>query len=406
MIIGVLAVAPNFVSIAKAASLTQSQIDAIISLLQSFGTNQATTNNVQTALGGGAGDGASTSVWCHDFNKNLRYGDNNSEVGNLKTALIKDGIMPYMAVTYEFDEETVSYIVAFQKKYKDEILTPLGLKYGTGFVGKTTRVKLNELYGCVTPTKCTMKWWFDSITTVCSRKQFCGAYIYYGLQTFDTQTDCQAHLPSLNTYTLTVTKSGTGSGTVTSNPAGINCGTTCSTSYTSGTSVTLTASPASGSTFAGWSGACSGTGACTISMTQARNVIATFNIAAETTSACGPYPDQTVKGSTSGSSVWGSNPYTDDSDFNKAAIHAGLISVGQTATIRKTSAGYLYNFVGSTSNGVTTSGWTSGWCGVTLSIVSTPTSLENSHLEQMASILEAIQITINQIRTIIEKLKQ
>jgi hypothetical protein len=55
-------------------------------------------------------------------------------------------------------------------------------------------------------------------------------------------------------YTLTVTKTGTGSGTVTSSPAGVNCGTDCSELYNSGTSVTLTATPASGSTFGGWSG--------------------------------------------------------------------------------------------------------------------------------------------------------
>ena len=41
--------------------------------------------------------------------------------------------------------------------------------------------------------------------------------------------------------TLTVGKSGTGSGTVTSSPAGINCGSDCSEAYASGTSVTLTA---------------------------------------------------------------------------------------------------------------------------------------------------------------------
>jgi len=46
-----------------------------------------------------------------------------------------------------------------------------------------------------------------------------------------------------NTYTLTVNKSGNGSGTVTSNPAGINCGTACSANFTSGASVTLTATP-------------------------------------------------------------------------------------------------------------------------------------------------------------------
>jgi hypothetical protein len=64
---------------------------------------------------------------------------------------------------------------------------------------------------------------------------------------------------------------------VTSSPAGISCGSDCSESYTSGTSVTLTAAAAGGSTFAGWSGACSGTGTCVLSMTAARSVTATFN---------------------------------------------------------------------------------------------------------------------------------
>lgn len=77
--------------------------------------------------------------------------------------------------------------------------------------------------------------------------------------------------------TLTVTKAGTGSGTVTSTPPGITCGTDCTESYAYGTSVTLTATPATGSTFAGWSGACTGTSpTCTVSMTQARSVTAVF----------------------------------------------------------------------------------------------------------------------------------
>lgn len=81
-------------------------------------------------------------------------------------------------------------------------------------------------------------------------------------------------------YTLTVNKSGTGTGTVTSSPAGINCGSDCTEGYVSGTSVTLTATAATGSTFAGWSGACSGTNpTCTVSMTAARTVTATFNAA-------------------------------------------------------------------------------------------------------------------------------
>jgi photosystem II stability/assembly factor-like uncharacterized protein len=75
-------------------------------------------------------------------------------------------------------------------------------------------------------------------------------------------------------YTLTVSKTGTGSGTVTA--TGIICGSDCSESYTSGTSVTLTAAPGGGSTFMGWAGDCSGTGTCTVNMTQARNITAQF----------------------------------------------------------------------------------------------------------------------------------
>ena len=80
------------------------------------------------------------------------------------------------------------------------------------------------------------------------------------------------------THTLTVMKTRTGSGTVTSSPAGISCGTTCSSAYSQGTSVTLSATAATGSTFAGWSGACSGTGACVLSITQNLSVTATFDL--------------------------------------------------------------------------------------------------------------------------------
>lgn len=87
---------------------------------------------------------------------------------------------------------------------------------------------------------------------------------------------------------------------------------------------------------------------------------------------CGPYSDQVVTGSVSGGSVWGSNPYTDDSDFNKAAVHAGLITAGQTATIRKTSWGSLTRFPSTTKNGITTSNWSSSWCGVYITLASDP----------------------------------
>jgi len=79
-------------------------------------------------------------------------------------------------------------------------------------------------------------------------------------------------------FALTLVKAGTGSGTVTSSPSGINCGSTCSANYNNGTSVTLTATASSGSTFAGWSGACTGTGSCSVTMDAAKSVTATFNV--------------------------------------------------------------------------------------------------------------------------------
>ena len=83
--------------------------------------------------------------------------------------------------------------------------------------------------------------------------------------------------------TLTVSKAGTGTGTVTSSPSGISCGGTCSHGFSYGTSVTLTATPATGSSFTGWSGGgCSGTGTCTVTTNAATAVTATFSLLPET----------------------------------------------------------------------------------------------------------------------------
>ena len=68
-----------------------------------------------------------------------------------------------------------------------------------------------------------------------------------------------------------------GSGSVTSSPSGIDCGATCTRSYLDYHAVTLTATAAKGSTFSGWTGACSGTGTCTLAMSEARAVTATFS---------------------------------------------------------------------------------------------------------------------------------
>jgi phospholipase C len=76
---------------------------------------------------------------------------------------------------------------------------------------------------------------------------------------------------------LTVTSTGPGSGTITSSPAGINCPTTCSAKFAAGTQVTLTATPGTSFEFSGWSGACSGPGACTVSVNSATTATANFS---------------------------------------------------------------------------------------------------------------------------------
>jgi hypothetical protein len=79
------------------------------------------------------------------------------------------------------------------------------------------------------------------------------------------------------TTTLSVVRAGSGSGTVTSDPGGIACGSTCSAVFPIGGLVTLTAQAAGGSLFTGWSGGgCSGTGTCVVTLDAATSVTAEF----------------------------------------------------------------------------------------------------------------------------------
>ncbi len=100
----------------------------------------------------------------------------------------------------------------------------------------------------------------------------------------------RAHVRLLGPYLLTVSRAGTGSGQVSSSPAGISCGENCQASFEAGTALILTATAATYSVFAGWTGDCSGSGSCQVTMDQARSVTATFaaNVAphASFTAAC------------------------------------------------------------------------------------------------------------------------
>ncbi len=77
-------------------------------------------------------------------------------------------------------------------------------------------------------------------------------------------------------FTLSLSKSGSGFGVVASIPSGINCGGDCAEDYIQNTQVTLTATPDLGSVFTGWSGGCSGTGVCQVTMSAAQSVTAAF----------------------------------------------------------------------------------------------------------------------------------
>lgn len=96
-------------------------------LLEVFGTASATGNQLT---------------------KNLQFGDKGTEVTLLQVWLAKDpSVYPEGKVTAYFGALTKQAVIKFQEKYKSEVLTPGGLKAGTGFVGAATRAKLNALYG-------------------------------------------------------------------------------------------------------------------------------------------------------------------------------------------------------------------------------------------------------------------
>ncbi len=98
-------------------------------------------------------------------------------------------------------------------------------------------------------------------------------------QLYRLELDVSGALPP-EQHSLTVERLGSGSGTVTSDPAGIQCGSDCSQSYDEGATVTLTATPASGSEFAGWSGS----SACpSVTMNGDRTCRATFQLTSSPT---------------------------------------------------------------------------------------------------------------------------
>lgn len=90
---------------------------------------------------------AQAAEWCYDFKLALKLGSRGYEAGALQAALQKEGLL-FGRLDAVFGLRTKYALMAFQEKYKEEILTPARLKNATAFVGQATRAKLNKLYGC------------------------------------------------------------------------------------------------------------------------------------------------------------------------------------------------------------------------------------------------------------------
>ena len=90
------------------------------------------------------------SVFCYTFLSNLRMGDRGVNVENLTIALVREGLLAERSSNFSstFDDVLAKAVIAFQEKYSLEILASHGITHGTGFVGASTRTKLNALYGC------------------------------------------------------------------------------------------------------------------------------------------------------------------------------------------------------------------------------------------------------------------
>lgn len=80
------------------------------------------------------------------FARNLTVGSRGDDVTSLQQILSGEGVYPEALVTGYFGQKTKAAVVRFQEKYVSEILAPVGLIKGTGFVGSGSRAKLNVLY--------------------------------------------------------------------------------------------------------------------------------------------------------------------------------------------------------------------------------------------------------------------
>ena len=171
-----------------------------------------------------------------------------------------------------------------------------------------------------------------------------------------TAGDCeQALVP----HTLTVGRAGPGTGSINSSPAGIACGVDCTETYDSGTSVTLTTAAASGSSFTGWSGACTGSASCVVTMDAAKSVTATFALVMRSLS---------VAKTGSGTGTVSGTGIDCGADCAESYVDGTSVALSATPATGSTFAGWSGACTGT------------GTCSVTMNAAATVTALFNAVL--------------------------
>ena len=166
----------GFSGIAKASCIDENfsqrtnaeQMQCLMSVIADL-THQIAV--MQAAQQGTTPTGTTAANWCHTFTHNLGFRNSGTDdIWNLHTALSKEGFSSGADSINIYGEGTAAEVVQFQEKYASDVLTPLGLTHGSGFVGTTTRTKLNKLYGCSATTACTPNWqctgWTDCINGI------------------------------------------------------------------------------------------------------------------------------------------------------------------------------------------------------------------------------------------------
>jgi alpha-tubulin suppressor-like RCC1 family protein len=211
----------------------------------------------------------STKCWGQNDRGQLGDGTNSSK----PTPVAVSGLAPFAAVT--------------AGAWHTCALLPDGAVrcWGWNFAGQLGNGTITDFSTPVAVTGSGPVTWTSSATAVATIDEATGLATAHDLgSTTITATATGASgstvLTVMNRFTLSVVREGAGNGSVSSSPAGITCGPDCSEAYPSGTVVTLTAAPDSGSTFEGWAGGgCTDTGDCTVTVTADTTVIAGFGAA-------------------------------------------------------------------------------------------------------------------------------